>query len=623
MKINLRSQIKKLSNRINLFSVLNEAVVNSIQAGATKITVEFFRDSEQSELLDDKPKINSVHISDNGEGFNRKNRESFSEYGTENKISEGCKGIGRLCYLKVFEDVWIESIIKTDSEKVECKFTENFQDSDFSIQKFQNIDSSQTTIKLHRAKINYAKRYGVSEIKETLFFHILPIMYLNLNLNIEIEIKDKTEENSSYIRTSDLPDFQQKDFNIREHVTNDKAEITFTLHYAIADSDDEKLHDYYCANKRTVCRFKDKELKIIPIKGKSAIFLVTSPFLDDAVNDERDDFNVFPKITNLLSPLSWEQINNRLKEALRDVIYGAYPNLQTENAKTIAAIRDENLHLADYMGEIDSLVGLIDSESIIEKAEQQFQQDKKSFRAVLKAETPNSEEVLRKASDLAGKELIEYVLTRDKIIAQFELLDLNKEKDEEIIRSHFLKRGLTGDSFSPVPVKENNLWLLDDKFMTYNYVASEKALKTLLSAVGLPKAESDDRFDIGIYSNSENGRRAIIVEFKKFSANYKENGEGINQLSTYADTLSKKGIDELYLYLVASVDEQFRSNLVNLYKFTKVFSQEGEIYHGTLSNVNAYIQIVSPKALIADARARNKTFIDMIRDLTIIKKGVV
>lgn len=86
---------------------------------------------------------------------------------------------------------------------------------------------------------------------------------------------------------------------------------------------------------------------------------------------------------------------------------------------------------------------------------------------------------------MAGKELIEYVITRDKIITQFELLDLNKEKDEEIIRNHFLKRGLTGDSFSPVPVRENNLWLLDDKFMTYSYVASEKALKTLLSAVGL------------------------------------------------------------------------------------------------------------------------------------------
>jgi hypothetical protein len=200
-------------------------------------------------------------------------------------------------------------------------------------------------------------------------------------------------------------------------------------------------------------------------------------------------------------------------------------------------------------------------------------------------------------------------------------LDLTKVDDEEIVRNHFLKRGLEGKDYSPVPVKQNNLWLLDDKFMTYNYVASEKAINTLLDSVGLEKNDSGgDRFDIGIYSNSENGKRVILVEFKKLSANYKENGEGINQLSIYAESLNKSGIDELYLYLIASIDDKFRSNLVNLYKFTRVFSQDGEIYHGSLNNVNAYIQIVSPKALISDAKARNQTFINMIKGLSEMDK---
>jgi len=603
-----------------VFSVLNEAVVNSIQAGATNIQVKIFRESAQGKLLDETSKISSIHITDNGEGFNKKNRESFSEYGTENKISEGCKGIGRLCYLKVFEDVSIESLVKLDAEKVECHFTEKFEGSDFKIQKVQNISSSQTLLRLHQARNNYAKSYEIGEIKEKLYLHILPILYLNKSHVVEIEIRDSSDDSVDFIRTADLPDFYQLDFIAKENVTSDKSDIRFTLHYAISDAEESSLLDFYCANKRTVCRFKDKELKITPIKGKKSIFLVTSAFLDKSANDERDDFDIYPKITNLLTLLSWESINEQLKNALRDVIYTAFPNLKEQNIKIISSIKDENLHLADYMEEVDSLGGLIDAETIIEKAEQQFQQDKKGFRAALKLAKPDNADILRKASDLAGKELIEYVITRDKIISQFELLDLNEEKDEEIIRNHFLKRGAVGNSFSPVPVKENNLWLLDDKFMTYNYVASEKALKTLLSAVGMPKPESDDRFDIGIYSNSENAKRAILIEFKKLSANYKENGEGINQLSTYADTLSKNGIDELYLYLVASVDEKFRNNLVNLYKFTKMFSQDGEIYHGSLSNVNAYIQIVSPRALISDAKARNKTFIDMIKTLTVFDK---
>lgn len=89
MQINLKSQIKKPSSRINLFSVINEAVVNSIQAGATEITLLFYRDDKQGKLLEAEPVITGFDVIDNGEGFIRKNRESFSEYGSELKLKEG------------------------------------------------------------------------------------------------------------------------------------------------------------------------------------------------------------------------------------------------------------------------------------------------------------------------------------------------------------------------------------------------------------------------------------------------------------------------------------------------------------------------------------------------------
>lgn len=283
------------------------------------------------------------------------------------------------------------------------------------------------------------------------------------------------------------------------------------------------------------------------------------------------------------------------------------------NQELVKSIKEDNLHLAEYLQDVDSLGGMIDSDVIVRRAEEIYLQEKIEFKKELKENKIDSSEIIRKASNLAGKELIEYVTTRDKVISEFEHLDFTKESDEEIIRNHFLKRGLVGTDYSPIDTKENSLWLLDDKFMTYNYVASEKQLNTLLKAVGLGEVESEDRFDIGIYSNSVEAKKAILIEFKKFTANYKENGEGISQLSTYANQLQKAGIDELYLYLIASVDDKFRNNLTNLFKFTKIFSHDGEIYQGALNNLNAYIQIMSPKALIADAKARNKTFIDIVR----------
>lgn len=614
MQLNIRSQIKKLSTRINLLSVIKEAVVNSFQSGSKEIKLTFYRDGKQKDLLNGKPKIVGLDITDDGAGFNQDNINSFSTYGSEWKAKEGCKGIGRLCFLKIFDSVSINSSLLALNQKVSVDFTDEFQKTDFRITENVVIPKNQTTISFRKIKSSHEKIWEIDWIRNELYDHILPLLYLNSERPVKIILIDGDEERT--IDTNNLPIFETKSFSIKEFHTNDQEEISFTLHYSFAESvkkSETTLTDFYCANKLAVCRLKDKEFRITPLEGVKTTLLLTSDFFDKRVNDERNDFDIFPKITNLTNPLSWEVINNQLREIIKEIIYEKYPELEATNKELIKSIKEDNLHLVEYLQDVDSLGGMVDGDSIIERAEEIYKQEKIAFKKELKEKKIDSSEIIRKASNLAGKELIEYVTTRDKVISEFEHLDLNNESDEEIIRNHFLKRGLVGTNYSPIDTKENSLWLLDDKFMTYNYVASERQLNTLLKAVGLEEIESEDRFDIGIYSNSTEAKKAILIEFKKFTANYKENGEGISQLSTYADQLQKAGINELYLYLIASVDDKFRNNLTNLFKFTKIFSQDGEIYQGALNNLNAYIQIMSPKALIADAKARNKTFIDIIR----------
>ena len=62
--------------------------------------------------------------------------------------------------------------------------------------------------------------------------------------------------------------------------------------------------------------------------------------------------------------------------------------------------------------------------------------------------------------------------------------------------------------------------------------------------------------------------------------------------------LHKKGIKELYLYLIADVDDKFREQLTIQHDFKKIFSQDGEVYQHSYPEYNAYIQVVSPKAII-------------------------
>ena len=326
------------------------------------------------------------------------------------------------------------------------------------------------------------------------------------------------------------------------------------------------------------------------------------------MNDERDEFTINETETDLFYWLSFNEIKNKVEEEIYNILKSEFPDIDTWNKKQIAEFKNENPELIGFIDENPKSFFIKKNEKL--KALEKMQKLENDFES--KKSKKNREQIITEAEKIGALKLTSYLKYRKEIIEQFEKYDLTQEKEEEKIRSHILKRGLEGTEYSPFPIEENNLWLLDDKFMSYNYVASEKAINTLLKGVGLSKTNSEDKFDIGIYSNNQNAKRVILIEMKKFSAGYKENGEGVNQLSKYAKVLSTNGINELYLYLIAKIDDEFSDNLINLYKFVRVFSQDGEVYQGALNNVNAYIQIVSPKALISDAKARNQTFLDFI-----------
>ena len=128
MLANLTAEVRDF--RIdNFWQPVLEAITNSLQANATTIKLTFFKDTKQGQLLSDEDKrIDAFEIEDDGDGFNQTNRDNFKQLKatkfSKDLAKKGCKGLGRLSYLKVFEEVEIISF--TGSEKVEFKFTENF-----------------------------------------------------------------------------------------------------------------------------------------------------------------------------------------------------------------------------------------------------------------------------------------------------------------------------------------------------------------------------------------------------------------------------------------------------------------------------------------------------------------
>lgn len=119
---NLQGRLRNTTlPRTHALLPLFEAVVNSIHACEDlpdkmitegNITIQILRNSMvQAKFINDDntkksgpdalPEIIGFKITDNGVGFNDENMKSFKELDSNYKEGKGCRGIGRLLWLKV------------------------------------------------------------------------------------------------------------------------------------------------------------------------------------------------------------------------------------------------------------------------------------------------------------------------------------------------------------------------------------------------------------------------------------------------------------------------------------------------------------------------------------------
>ncbi len=217
-------------------------------------------------------------------------------------------------------------------------------------------------------------------------------------------------------------------------------------------------------------------------------------------------------------------------------------------------IVEEYPYLVDFLDTKDVIGGIFKEDSFIENAEKKYSKRKLAFRKTLREGKGMPKENLQKAQNFASLELTQYVQFRDNILNEFSKL-LTPTTLEKEIHNLFIPQHCTADKTLPLPLKNNNLWILDDNLMSYSYLQSEKRIKAFISEVKLllPASEKDNkelrsRPDIALYFDSDNGNRAVLIEFKSPTADYKNSG--VSQLMYYAQTLQKAGVTEMYLYLI-------------------------------------------------------------------------
>ena len=142
MKINLKRIIRNLKG-VTVCTAIQESVVNSIQAHATKINIDI---KLEEQLINDEVtfQVKSLAVEDDGDGFTKKNRDSFREYGSDTKLHLGCKGIGRMTFLAISDKVEINSHF--DNTSVSINFDSKFTEKQVQVQKEKEPFKAKNTV---------------------------------------------------------------------------------------------------------------------------------------------------------------------------------------------------------------------------------------------------------------------------------------------------------------------------------------------------------------------------------------------------------------------------------------------------------------------------------------------
>jgi len=617
-----------ISNRVNQYDVLFESITNSIQSNSTNITCNF---NYNNVIANDGEnnlatiKVDTISITDNGDGLTDENYKSFSRYRTKFKKSLGCKGVGRFVFLKVYNSALYVSNLKLTDEIRKIKFDFDFDTDNLEIKK-DKVLINKTTITLHSLNekyLNYDKKIDrridldINEIKSKVLNHLIPVLFFYKENDVKIKIKllDEYSNLSVKISPNDIPKLLIKDFMVSN---GDGLTHKFRLSYKI-DKKDGVLNAFYCANKRTVCEFSDKDLKISMPYGYSGFMLLESEYFDKKVNHDRNDFDIYPVKKDMFSPLSWEVINIGVKKSVGDLIKKGVPETKQINKEKLQEIKNERPYLIQHIQPEDiELAGFLDKQEIIEKAKKSFDNAKEHVLSNVGKEEYTDED-LSQAIELAQNELVSYVHDRVLVIQRLKYLLEKSEKVESIIHNLFMQQYTKDDYYS---VGKNNLWLLDDRFTTYSYAASDKRIVEVLKDIDESTDGVDvlnDKPDLSLFFShnpiSPERLKSVLIEIKPFDFSKKSDRKkfnGVQQLIDYVEAFkNKEKIEEVYGYLITDIDLDLSERLKND-GYTPLFSSESPIYHRFYERMGISIYVVSVKTLISDAEARNKIFLNII-----------
>lgn len=668
-KINIEGIVKDINVRTTYLTPLVEAVCNSIDAignaqnGKIDIVIKrapFLPETTTRAAAD----IMAVDIIDNGVGFNKENRESFDTYKSGMKADIGGKGFGRFMYLKYFDDVTIESIYQDNGEIKQRRFRFGKKDNIIIDETEEPCSEKETGTVLHLAgaKKNKITDKGIDVIARKLVEKLLvffvdkkkpaPIItireednseqiVLNSYIGPDSNIVSIGEENIEVAstKTGEFFEFQVQVYKIyyssitsRISLTANKREVT-----------DTQLHQYIPEFKETLFEVASGKQKNYTVKA-----YVLGQFLDANVTVERDGFKICSDKFGekgegeIFSDITEEDIERKAAQVVKNFFAEEVGKRSDEKrTKVLNYINSSAPWHRSIVNDLDmdSMpmgISSFDIEMRLQKAKFNREQEIRITLHELQDAVEKNEgkddlqtqvkELSEKISIATKNDLVHYVCNRKKVIDMFDALRKRRADESSHLESelHNLIYPM-GFNSEQLEYEDHNLWIIDERLSFSKFTASDQS----------NYSDSNDAPDLVhffdnriMYRNGENTvvSPVCIVEFKRPKrTNYTDSENPIIQACRYARKIQEgkyelpEGIEPIkadklntpvYIYVVCDIVpkiEEFADN------GTLTKSPDGERYFGYNKNYNAYIEVVSYKSLIEQAKMRNAIFFEKLK----------
>lgn len=668
MRIDLAGQVASIRlPRTRALLPLFEAVVNSVHAidearepsGSIEIVIRRVGElgplgTPESQFI---PEIESFEIIDNGVGFNERNYDSFNTSYSTLKASIGGKGVGRLLWLKAFESARVESIFEDAGVWRERVFdflpTKNGVENPRLVKLDREAGGRRTKVILRdfRPEFRQEAPKGAETIALRIVEHCL-VMYL-LGRMPRVTVHDPARGVNH--DCSEIFDRQIADR--LEPRTIPVGTYTLQIQDVLLRPSSEAVNAiHYCANGRAVREVKlgshvahaDGLLRRDGVELRYAA-CVTGELLDRATNAERTDFTLDAKDELALSELNvtWDDLERTVLDAAREFLEPLLTEAREDAFRRVEKFVAEEepryrVLLTHRRHEIESLPASISDDRLeaelhrienawkqearagARKALQDLDEDASRFPDFARS----FRERLGELSEVSKADLAEYVVHRRTVLEFFaRLLDADDSggfaKEEALHGLVFPLRATSGE----VDYETHNLWLLDERLVFHQYLASDLAFS---EQHGAPVAvRSRQRPDLLIYNRvlpfAEEGAQSIasltIVEFKRPERKVPaRQSSPVDQVYEYVDKLRKGKLKHPGGGSMPPLPSETRffctivltltAELIELLKVKNMFQlgADGQSLSAFNSALNATVEVVDYRKVLADARRRNHAF---------------